>query len=65
MINVAHDTKMMQGVNPRGRSFTKGADPTKNTKNTRGNTRGNTRETLKPTRYGHTYARSMNTKGDT
>ena len=32
--------------------------PTKNTKNTRGNTRENRRETLKPTRLGHTYARS-------
>ena len=46
--------------------FTKGADPAKNMKNTRGKTRGitrgNTRETLKPKRYGHTYARSSKHK---
>ena len=40
----------------------KGADPAKNTKNTRGNTRENTRESLKPTRFGHTYARSSKHK---
>ena len=37
-----------------------------NTKNTRRNareiTRGNTRESLKPTRFGHTYARSSKHK---
>ena len=32
--------------------------PMRNTKNTRGNMRENTRESLKPTRLGHTYARS-------
>ena len=32
--------------------------PTKNTKNMRGNTRESTRESLKPTRYSHTCARS-------
>ena len=32
--------------------------PTKNTKNTRGNTRENMRESLKPTRFGYTCARS-------
>ena len=46
MINVALDTKMMYGGTLDGRYFTKGADPAKNTKNTR----GNTRESLKPTR---------------
>ena len=36
-----------------------GADPTKNM---RGHTRENTRESLKPTRLGHTYARSLKHK---
>ena len=36
--------------------------PTKNMKNMRGNTRENTRESLKPTRYSHTYARSSEHK---
>ena len=35
--------------------------PTRNMKYTRGNTRENTRESHKPTRYGHTYARSKYT----
>ena len=36
--------------------------PTKNMKNTRGNTRGNTRESLKPTRFDYTCARSSRHK---
>ena len=36
--------------------------PTRNTKNTRGNTRENMRESLKPTRFRHTYARSLKHK---
>ena len=36
--------------------------PMRNTKNMRGNTRENMRETLKPTRFGHTYARSLKQK---
>ena len=36
--------------------------PTKNTKNTRGNTRENMRESLKPTRFGYTCARSSKHK---
>ena len=36
--------------------------PKRNSKNTRGNTRENTRESLKPTRFGHAYARSSKHK---
>lgn len=65
MINLAVDTKMMLGRNPRGRSFTEGADPVMNMKNTRRETReitrGNTRGTLKLTRTSHKSARSSNT----
>ena len=46
MINVAHDTKMMQGRNPRGRSFTKGVDPVQEREEHEGKMRENTRESL-------------------
>ena len=39
--------------------------PKRNTKNMRGNTRENSGESLKPTRFDYTCARSKNTKGDT
>ena len=57
VINMAHDTKMMQGRTLDARSFTFGGNPTKNTKNARGKMRGtrgehegNTRENTQPTR---------------
>ena len=44
----------------------KGVDPRKNTRNTRGKHKGNTGKTqeksLKPTRFGHTYARFLRHK---
>ena len=65
VINLALDIKMMQGRTLIGRSFMKGADPAKNTRNTRREmreiARGNTRGTLKLTRTSHTCARFSDT----
>ena len=69
MINVALDTKMMWGRTLLARSFTKGADPTKNTKNTRremrGISRGEHKRTLKSTRMITHVLDPRNTKRDT
>ena len=58
---------MIYGGTLIARSFTKGADPATNTKNTRRetreNTRGNTRGTLKLTRTSYACARSSSAKG--
>ena len=45
-----------------GRSFTKGADPNEEHEEHEGKHEENTRESLKPTRFGHTYARSSKHK---